>query len=238
MRRSVPVLFAAVALLLLPGCVWLRLLDLKVQMQDFDHHLTVLQGPPLELRFRTPPLLAEDVVTLIGAEPSARAPMPGGAVWTYAFLRLDAAGEPALPVEAMMITAVVRDGRLVALAFPPQVSAVVPGALMEAGLRSLARARVDRATFSASSRVEADEPLPLPDRGRLVAVLGTPSRCEILADGGERLVYRYRLAGPRGADGQPVIGAMAFHFPPAALRPARFSVNLSGKWLYLDLPRG
>ena len=71
--------------LVLTGCVWLRLLDLKNQFAQFDRYIEVPDGPGIELRFRTPVLLEGDLDRLIRGEPTATAEGGGTTVRSYAF---------------------------------------------------------------------------------------------------------------------------------------------------------
>lgn len=234
-----PLLFIALAAMLaLPGCVYLRLLTLKGQFGEFDRYCEVRTEPQLELRFKEPPLLAEDVDELIGARPSATAAYAGGEVRAYAFARIAYAGEEHLPPKVLTLSTTVVDGRIAAIAFPRQVSLVVPPALAAAAMRSLGRAQVDKLRFSATAQVQAPEgaAVQVPGRARLREVLGEPSFTEAQDDGGERWIYRYRLVAEPLPGRKPVVAAVAFRFPPGAERPARFSANIAGKWLYLDLP--
>jgi hypothetical protein len=237
MRRPAPLLLLLAALLLLPGCVYLRLLALKVQFADFDRHCEVATEPQITLRFKDPPLLAEDIGELIGAHPSATAAYSAGEVRSYAFARIGEPGETA-PPRILVLTVTVEQGRVAAIAFPRQVSLVVPPALAAAALRSLGHAQVDKVRFSATARVEAPAAAAaqVPGRARLREVLGDPAFVQPQDDGGERWVYRYRLHAQPLPGRPPVLAAIAFVFRPGGDRPARFSANIAGKWLYLDLP--
>ncbi len=243
MTRSVqrPTLLATLAatLLLCTGCVWLRLLDLKEQFADFDRWIEVPAGPGIELRFRRPVLLADDLDTLMKARPSASATVDGQEVRAYAFTHQPADGgpDPAGAETSFVLLAGVTDGRVAFITLPPAVFRVIPRELALRAMRSLGGAQVDTRTRSASAPVDlTGVRTPLPDRGQLISLFGRPNRT-MTVGADERLVWRYTLqAESLREDRQPVIAAMAFTFPPSGARPVRFHVNLGGMWLSLELP--
>jgi hypothetical protein len=58
-------LILVAVVLALSGCVWLRLLSVRDQLREFDRFVEATGEPGLELRFREPVLLADDLDTLI-----------------------------------------------------------------------------------------------------------------------------------------------------------------------------
>jgi hypothetical protein len=239
MRSSVRIILVCATVLLLTGCVWLRLLDLKNQFGDFDRHITVPDGPGIELRFRHPVLLAEDLTTLIRGEPTATAHVGNITVLSYAFSHVPSPDgpDPVGVTPALIITVTVIGGRVTAIGLPPEVFRVVPRSIALAGMRSLGRAAVDTGKRSATAQVELGGIAePLPNRAQLVALFGRPNNV-LPVEGRERVLWRYQLNGKSlREDGKPVIGALAVAFRPGEDVPVRFQVNISGMWLYLDLP--
>lgn len=239
---------ALLACLLLSGCVWLRLLDLKNQFADFDRFIAVPPGPGIELRFRQPLLLDEDLDTLIHAQPTATASSGNGAdtltVRSYAFVHVpsDNGPDPASAEPILVLTAGIVRGKLTFIDLPDEVFRVIPRAIALRAMRSLGHATIDRANRSATAALDAHGlDSPLPTGGALVALFGQPNQLT-LRDGKLRVLWRYRLEGKSlREDGEPVIAALAFSFTPGPLpftdqQPVRFQVNVSGMWLYLDLP--
>jgi hypothetical protein len=228
------VVILVLAVLLLPGCVYLRLLEVRNQLRDFDAEIEVAGAPGLEVRFRHPVLLDTDLDHLIGAGPTAAARFPGGEVRTYAFSRLPTTLGEDLPGAAtiLVLTAVLDDGRLRAVAFPDEVFQVIPRDLAVAALRAMGSAQVDTASRSASTQVGVVPQAVPPDGARLVEALGHPNVRQDLPDGRRRWVWRYVL----DQDGdQPVMAAMAFVFPAAGGPANQFQANITGMWLYLHL---
>lgn len=224
----------------LSGCVWLRLLDLKGQFEDFDRYITVPPGPGIELRFNHPVLLDEDLAFLIKSKPTARAEAGGISVRIYAFRHVaSAAGpDPQTAATALQLAVGVRDGRIFFVSLPAEVFQVIPREIALRGMRAIGRAEVDRTNRSATAAVDlAGITAQLPTRVELIALFGQPN--QVTSDAGQqRLLWRFQLQGESlRSDGKPVVAAVAFVFAPEEERPRRFQANISGMWLYLDLPR-
>jgi len=244
MRRLAPFAFAALALTCLAasGCVYLRLLTLRDQFKDFDNQVEVVRDPPLALRFKRPVLLEEDLDTLIGAAPTATVTNGPVTVRVYTFLHIglppgNELSDLDAPGSTLSLTATIVKDKLTSIAFPPAVFNALDPRLAEAGLRSLATAKVDTVARTATATVAAQEEVPLPpDRAALQRIFGLPSFADV-KEGEERWVYRYRLVAPIDtAQGKPLIAAMAFQFKLNAAHPHRFSVQINGLWLSLGLP--
>lgn len=247
--RAIPAATLLLGLsLLLCGCVWLRLLDLKDQFAEFDRYITVPPGPGIELQFRHPVLYGVDLDTLIAAEPTATATAGTGAdtltVRSYAFCHApsDLGPDPASAERILVLTAGIRHDRLVFVDLPDEIFRVIPREVALRAMRSLGTATVDRGTRSATSAIDLTGVVtPLPTGNELIALFGQPNQI-VMRDNKLRVLWRYRLEGKSlREDGQPVIAAIAFSFAPGAQpfgaqRPSRFQVNISGMWVYLDLP--
>jgi len=217
------------ALIVLPGCVYLRLLDLRDQCADFDRHLILGPGPGLGIEFRHPVLRTGDVDLLLGAVPSATARYPGGQVDVWAFQRREHArtGYPPL-----LVTVRQEAGRVVAMDLPQEMARVVPPALLRAGLRALGRARVDMAARRLDAAVLHQPGIPpAPTLPEVIQVLGP---ADVMLDRGQdgiRAIWRYSVGSPSSAP-----CALAVEVRPGSSRLNRVIVSVNGLWGYLDLP--
>ena len=247
--RAIPAATLVLAAsLLLCGCVWLRLLDLKDQFAEFDRYITVPPGSGIELQFCHPVLYGVDLDSLIAAEPTATATSGTGAdtltVRSYAFCHApsDLGPDPASAERILVLTAGIRHDRLVFVDLPDEIFRVIPREVALRAMRSLGTATIDRGTRSATSAIDlTGVDTPLPTGNELIALFGQPNQI-VMRDNKLRVLWRYRLEGKSlREDGKPVIAAIAFSFAPGPQpfgdqRPNRFQVNISGMWLYLDLP--
>jgi hypothetical protein len=184
--------------LLLSGCVYLRLLETQMQIADFDLHFHVSAAEHFTLHFHTPTLLSGDFTELSGIEPSQRQVLPSGKRHDYVFEKVDKDGQVQRSPAGNLVFALTFDDkdRLLSWDFSPVFLAIAPAAFLEASLRSLGHASVDKV----GRRVEVDSSnlekvvAELPPRSSVVAALGEPQEIAERPDS-LRYVYRFRLDG-------------------------------------------
>lgn len=184
--------------LLLSGCVYLRLLETKSQIADFDQNFHVDAGEHFTLHFHRPTLLSEDFTYLSGIEPTARLPLPTGKRNNYVFQKIGTDGAVVRSPAGDLVFELSfdKEDRLVSWDFSPVFLAIAPAAFLEASLRSLGSASIDQA----NQRVSADPArlekivAELPPRSSVVAALGEPLEIVERSDG-LRYTYKFRLDG-------------------------------------------
>ena len=228
-------------LLLMTGCIWLRLLDLKNQFAEFDRYITVIPGDGIELRFKEPVLLADDLDTLLRGQPTAALPLlDDGEVRVYAFAHIPSilGPDPIGSEGALTILAVLRHDRLESITLPKEVFRVVPRDLALRALRAFGQAKVDTSNRSAQVQVDAVAGT-IPERQAIIGLFGNPNKIDpLLGKLGtpiqERLVWRYVLQG-QPPEIPPVQAAIAFVFPGNSAIPNQFQAIIGGMWLRLDL---
>lgn len=172
-------LFILLGALGLGGCVWLRLLEVKNQLVDFDEHVRVeVADNHFILHLLHPVLLSEDFVYLTKLNPSRMAALPQGYRWFVDF-RLDPAlsREQAAKVIVFAMT-FTQDNKLSAFDFSPLFLEMAPAVFLEASIRSLGKGKVDQGRNQ--MKVDAED-LPklsakLPSRKAIVAVMGPPEQ--------------------------------------------------------------
>lgn len=80
-RRLIIATLLATLALTLSGCVYLRLLDVKTQLSQFDQHFVARESPEgLTIAFKNPTLFADDL-TKLGLTPTTRVDTPNGQLW-------------------------------------------------------------------------------------------------------------------------------------------------------------
>lgn len=192
---------------MLAGCVYLRLLEVKNQLRDFDRFFQVEVSDQFALKFREPVLLDEDFEYLTGFRPTRTERRGGETIWSVDFQKLDAAGRVETPTRTLRFTMWFgADSKLTRFAFSPLFVAIAPASFLEASIRSMGRGAVD--TDRRQLRVEPQD-IPrinarLPTRRTIVDAIGEPAQRATIADG---LLYVYRFR----VDAQPVSSAAAKH---------------------------
>ncbi|QSA97694.1 hypothetical protein [Methylococcus sp. EFPC2] len=186
-------LFILALVLLLTGCVWLRMLEMKGQLSHFDENFRVENNGHFVLDFLHPVLYDEDYLTLAKVEPSLKESLPTGPRWKQIFHKVDAGGKTVPGVDIVFTLDFDEEKRLKRWDFSPAFIAMIPGRFLEASLRSLGKGKVDEG--KKQLRVNPED-LPRlnekpPGRAQVEAALGPPS--EVSEDGGKTLsIYRFQ----------------------------------------------
>lgn len=174
-RRPVAGLLLAMTLLL-TGCVYLRLLEVKRQLANFDRYFAVEESAGLEVRFRKPVLRDEDVMFL-GLVPAERIRTGSAERWRFRWVKDPAPGDaPGLRYE-QTAEFVFANQRLASVLIPEQFFAFFPKSRVIASLRSIGQASVDRRRRTASGALAPtaqNDSLPPLRETDLMAMLGAP----------------------------------------------------------------
>ncbi len=186
------------ALLVLAGCVYTRLLEVKQQLNQFERYFRVERSDHFILHFLHPVLLSDDLVYLSKLKPSRVTKLGRGSRWYQDFRKVESARNPESPTVtiAFELTFDEQD-RLISWDFPPVFLSMVPAPFLETSLKSLGSADIDevnrqvRASLRALPRLKVKPPA----REAIVNTLGQPA--EISAKNGQRLyVYRFKSDTP------------------------------------------
>lgn len=199
-RHASRLLVASLALIL-TGCVWLRLLEIKYQLADFDEHVRAeVADRHFILHLLKPVLLSEDFVYLSKLRPSRVENMAGGGYRWYLDFHLDPAKTPEQKsLIVSFIMTYTAEERLAAFDFSPLFVAMAPAVFLEASIRSLGVGKVDQ--DKRQLKVEPED-LPkltagLPRKANITNVMGPPTE-EASEVGLKVLIYRFK------ADAMPV----------------------------------
>lgn len=177
----------------LSGCVWLRLLEIKSQLTEFDQYFQVeVADQHFILNLRKPVLLSEDFTYLTKLNPSRVGTLPQGYRWFLDFTH-DPAAKSQKGQHLIFAMSFTKDGKLSAFDFSPLFLQMAPAAFLEASIRSLGLGKVDQG----KQQLKVDpEDLPkltekLPRREAILAVLGPPTE-QSIQDGLKVLLYRFK----------------------------------------------
>ncbi len=198
-RRLLAVgLLAAVAFL--GGCVYLRLLELKLQLGRFDEHFTLHTTDGLALACLRPVLRPDDVRWL-GIKPESVRQIGQATHWRIRWVKQLPPGETEAVDYDIVVDLTFTADRLSRLSIPERYSAVMPKDFLVGVIKSLGRGRIDtggkRVDASVTSAAVAATRPRLPALHRL---LGRPT--ETRTDGPHTTVrYRYVPATQEPAAG-------------------------------------
>jgi hypothetical protein len=189
--RFVPLLLIGIVSLLLGGCVYLRLLELKKQLSRFDENFTIPPTEDLAIHCLHP-LLRPDDLRWLGAAPKTIVPREDGEDWSIRWVKETAPGIKEEFVYDMVLTACFVDERVVEVRIPKRYLAYVSKDLFINILRSTGAAKVDRDNRQASAQTEAPTSAPMPNLSAIQGMMGEPTTKRNTSD---QIVcfYRYRL---------------------------------------------
>lgn len=222
----------------LAGCVWLRLLEVKNQLVEFDQHFRVeVVDQHFVLHVRHPVLLSEDFRYLTKLNPTRTENLAQGYRWFVDFRLEPAVSEARAAKTIVFAMTFTGDHKLAAFDFSPLFLEMAPAVFLEASIRSLGRGKVDQAR----NQMKVDpEDLPklsakLPSRRAIVAVMGPPEQ-EFPYENRKVLLYRFK------ADARPIdpeyeqrrLAEAKLFFDPASDELVRLVGRFAGLKLAID----
>ena len=202
----------AAATLLLGGCIYLRLLEVKNQLGDFDRNFALDSGDGLTLVCKTPVLRTDDV-RWIGLKPETTVREQKHEQWQVRWVKDLPAGVTETGAYDLAFALGFADDRLARIAIPEKYFALMPKDFVAGVIRSVGRGRVSKLgrrldTSVSESDIAAARPR-LPAIGKL---LGVPS--EERAEGTETMT-RFRYL-PVTKEPGAAIFEMTLHFDTAS----------------------
>lgn len=191
------ILVAGVILISLSGCIFLRLLEVKRQLSDFDANFRVDIEDGLSLTFLHPVILEKDLF-FVGLPPTLTEPDETGTTWTHIFEKQ----YPDDPTEDsnfdLSLSSRFADSKLNEIRISERYFAFVSKQNVLHTIRSFGNADLDVAERTASMDVTDGDPSPGVAPPEVVDILNTLGLPYARADSaGERwFEYRYRLLPP------------------------------------------
>jgi hypothetical protein len=201
-RRFVPFLALALVLSLLSGCVYLRLLKFKHQLNDFDEKVLVELEGGLSLKFPKPVVRDEDFVFITGSPPSrvtevSQSPLVEDWDWRFEKQMQTENGTPF----SIVFRTRFEKGLLTQIAFDEKLLEAIPEDFIVELFRSLGKARIDKLRKSATAAMNREtlEGVPLPTLTDISAVMGQPTE-EDRKDKRRLWHYVFNFYNPKNKD--------------------------------------
>jgi hypothetical protein len=177
------------AALLLSGCVYLRLLELKKQLGKFDDYFVLNTADGLSLMCQDPVLRTSDI-RWIGLYPEKTKTIGQAEQWEVRWVK----HLPAGVTEKMEFDVVLNlgfvHGKLTRVSIPERYFAVMPKAFLVGVIKSVGRGRIDKSSKQIEATVSAEEVAAA--RPKLPAIdklLGQPTEERVE---GTNTIVRYR----------------------------------------------
>jgi hypothetical protein len=193
-KRSLRIVFLLALTGSLSGCMyWIRAYQVYLQMDEFDHHFSVVANDEFTLRFRDPILYSKDFVSLSKLYASQDDPTTDGRRWRYWFRKVDGNNKLIKPeVKFYSDLNFNKENRLIAWSFSSLFLAIAPPKFIEVSLRSIGGAEIDKEKQQLKANAALVEKITddLPRKLTVLAQLGEPFE---IKDETEQEIYIYRF---------------------------------------------
>lgn len=175
--------------LLLSGCVYLRLLELKQQLGKFDEFFTVQTADGLAIACQKPVLLSDDI-RWIGVKPETTKKLGLAEQWRVRWVKQLPEGITEAVEYDIVLELTFAENKLTRIAIPEKYFAVMPKPFLVGVIKSLGRGKVDKAGKKIESAVSPEEiAAARPTLPGIDKLLGKPSEAR---EEGTTTVVRYR----------------------------------------------
>jgi len=227
-------LSALALILLVTGCVFMRLYKVQNQFQDFDKNFELGDEGGLTLTFLNPVLESDDIIWLMKNGPSTKRGEEDSELWTYILKKQylsadDENGEFDIPLLMTM-----KEGMLTEVVFPERFLKYLSVPQLKKMFASMGDAEINKLSKSASTVFRGSSPDDIPKVEYITETLGKPYKID---ESGETFKYTYLYyldnAGPEaGASGFEFKTEFVFGSADEYLRKAK--VTIRGLSMALD----
>ncbi len=222
----------------LSGCVYWRLLQIKLQLNDFDEYFSLIVADDLTWHFKQPLLYSEDFVYLAKLQPSSILQEKSGEKWQLLFRKIDDQGELIKPeINYFFSLKFNHQQKLTDLSLSPKFLKMAPPEFLEASLRSLGGG--DIIESKRQLKVSSDKMLKisakLPKQTIIIKYLGPPLK-KTEEDGLEVYFYRFLLQTAHIDEGYEdrAFSDLKLWFDKKTLELVKFGGRFAGLKLRID----
>lgn len=170
--------FLLVIILLSTGCVYLRLLQVKNQLNDFEGNFDLKDQNGLKLVFKNPVLLSRDIVWLTKNNPISREHSPEGENWLYILEKQHADENNEAVDYDIPLTFYIRDDKVVEIAFPERFLENLSIPLLIKILGAMGKSEITKSKRSAGTEFKGGNTDEMPKKRYILSVLGSPYKNE------------------------------------------------------------
>ncbi|MEW6665694.1 MAG: hypothetical protein AB1512_10810 [Thermodesulfobacteriota bacterium] len=240
-RRFVAWFLLSALVIPIAGCVYLRLLEVKRQLADFEKYCSLENRDALVVIFHKPVLLKDDILLLARRGPTLAEDGPKKSLWQYHFVKQylphqeEEKGRYDVPVRLFF-----EENKMYGGTLPEAFYHLMPRAFLIEAIRAIGRSRVNPVKRHAKgefyeSRVKLETPLP--KKQDFLRLLGRPYSEED-KEGTSTLTFVYRLQ--RGKlDRKPQTDAWArLTFLKGEENLTQIEAKFAGLGLSLSLRKG
>lgn len=223
----------------LSGCVYLRFLKVKNQLDDFERNFTLDDSGGLHLGFENPVLRDSDIVWLMSSEPEKTQQYwekgQNKEKWTYVLMKRyrtadNEKGNFDIPVYFIMT-----DGKLTSISLPERFTEYFSIAMFRDLMDSFGDADVSRLRKESRSRVEGSDQYRLPTTREIRSVLGVPYYNQ--RDKKDNFYYYRYYINTTGPEDRPGV-MIKYSFDPENDELKYIESNIKGAKILIDFEQG
>lgn len=168
----------------LTGCFyWLRAYETYLQMGEFDQNFSITADDAFIVHFKDPVLYSDDFISLSKLQPSLISGEENQQNWRYWFIKVDEQGALIKPeIKFHFDLAFNDEQKLARWIFSPLFLQIAPAEFLEASLRSLGGAKINKLKRQLKADTDSIEKISadLPQKSMVIKQLGEPLKIEHL----------------------------------------------------------
>jgi hypothetical protein len=207
-RRTIRAVVLASFALLLSGCVYLRLLELKNQLGKFDEFFTLQTQDGLGIVCQSPVIRSSDI-RWIGLKPENVKTLGRAEQWQVRWIKQLPPGVTEKTEYYIVLNLGFVEDKLTRVSIPERYFAVMPKAFLVGVIKSLGRGRIDKTQKKIEANVSAAEVAAArPSLPSIDKLLGQPTEERME---GTNTMVRYRYV-PSTKESRAGVFDMTLHF--------------------------
>jgi len=177
-KRNVLGLLALFITITLTSCVFVRMMKVKSQLNDFEYNFDITNERGLTLVFLNPVLHSSDIVWLMKNEPFSTNDIENGEIWTYVFEKQYLKTDNENKQFDIPLLVVVNEDKVTEITFPKRFLKYMSIPALKKMLSSMGDADINKLRRSASSIFETDNAAEIPTIAQVTDMLGKPYTSE------------------------------------------------------------
>jgi hypothetical protein len=160
------------------GCVYLRLLEVKFQLSDFDKYLRLEDKEGLDLIFLKPVLLKEDILYLAKRGPTSILESPQSSIWQFYFQKRGEGKNRSEEEFDVPVDLFFESETLTMVRFPRRFVEILPRRFIVESFKAIGRGEVNTGKRHVSGTLPGQKEgdgIPIPRKTDLLRLLGMPT---------------------------------------------------------------
>jgi len=236
-KRTIICIGLLLVLALTPGCLWLRLLQVKKQLADFEHCIQVKEDKGLKMIFLKPTLYSGDIQTLLD-RPTFRKKTGGNKQWTFVFEKVYAEGRKNETDNFdVSLDMIFKNDLLSEIHLPERFLVILPKSFLIMLCKTMGNAEINMAHQSVKGtfkyREKEASQIQIPKKDEILKFLGK-SFAAPESDVNLNLLYRYQLKPTTANQKYFILSWINFTFGEKESRLLTAEANLCGIELFMD----